>query len=354
MNRTLRNGLAVAGMAGGIFFLGQAVASADVNQDNTAPAGQSQVNGDGGENSADIDQSNRSTIHQDATGGNAGVGVLIVNGVGGNEVNGAPAAPYTEGPSTAGVNQGPPPRHEDEGSTTVRVSFDTHIANNVAVDSTINNSANGTISDSPDVNQRNSAPVSQTSTNEQERGRGGPPHNNNQQNALFGPFMPGGGGGDNDLDVDQHNSSHIDQDATGGDVGVGVGIVNLVGGNTVNCWGEDDAKVVCDVSFNTTINNNVDIHSIICGSGNGTIGTLPAFVCGSAPAAPATPAPVQQAKPAAHNVKTAAAAKKASAGKGELAFTGAETSAPLTFGLLALGAGGALTLAGRRRNTTTV
>jgi LPXTG-motif cell wall-anchored protein len=38
--------------------------------------------------------------------------------------------------------------------------------------------------------------------------------------------------------------------------------------------------------------------------------------------------------------------------KGQLAYTGAETSAPLTLGLLALGAGGALTLAGRRRSST--
>jgi hypothetical protein len=43
MNRTLRNGIAVAGMAGGIFFLGQAVASADegvVGQDNSNSTGQ--------------------------------------------------------------------------------------------------------------------------------------------------------------------------------------------------------------------------------------------------------------------------------------------------------------------------
>jgi LPXTG-motif cell wall-anchored protein len=38
--------------------------------------------------------------------------------------------------------------------------------------------------------------------------------------------------------------------------------------------------------------------------------------------------------------------------KGELAYTGAETSVPLTLGLIALGAGGALTLAGRRRTAT--
>ena len=39
---------------------------------------------------------------------------------------------------------------------------------------------------------------------------------------------------------------------------------------------------------------------------------------------------------------------------GPLAFTGAETSLPLTLGLLALGVGAALTLAGRRRETATV
>jgi hypothetical protein len=39
--------------------------------------------------------------------------------------------------------------------------------------------------------------------------------------------------------------------------------------------------------------------------------------------------------------------------KGTLAFTGAETSIPLTLGLIALGAGGALTLTGRRGSTAT-
>jgi hypothetical protein len=39
--------------------------------------------------------------------------------------------------------------------------------------------------------------------------------------------------------------------------------------------------------------------------------------------------------------------------KGELAFTGSDVSVPLTLGLVALGAGAALSLAGRRRETTT-
>ncbi|TKJ30642.1 hypothetical protein, partial [Blastococcus sp. CCUG 61487] len=48
----------------------------------------------------------------------------------------------------------------------------------------------------------------------------------------------------------------------------------------------------------------------------------------------------------------AATTKSAAQPKGQLASTGAETTAPLALGLIALGAGGALTLAGRRRSTT--
>jgi LPXTG-motif cell wall-anchored protein len=44
----------------------------------------------------------------------------------------------------------------------------------------------------------------------------------------------------------------------------------------------------------------------------------------------------------------------ASAQPKELAYTGADVSVPLTLGLLALGMGGALTVAGRRRESTTV
>ena len=64
-------------------------------------------------------------------------------------------------------------------------------------------------------------------------------------------------------------------------------------------------------------------------------------------------APVHHAKPAAAPVahRTAPVSNNAQP-RGELAFTGAETTAPLTLGLIALGAGGALTLAGRRRSTT--
>lgn len=72
------------------------------------------------------------------------------------------------------------------------------------------------------------------------------------------------------------------------------------------------------------------------------------------PAAVPAAAPVKKAAspvahPAAANTTTVSTTAQP---KGELAYTGAETTAPLALGLIALGAGGALTLAGRRRSST--
>jgi hypothetical protein len=60
-------------------------------------------------------------------------------------------------------------------------------------------------------------------------------------------------------------------------------------------------------------------------------------------------APAAKATPAALKAPVSRTAQP----KGELAFTGSDVSVPLTLGLVALGAGAALSLAGRRRETTT-
>ena len=347
MNRTLRNGLAVAGMAGGMLFLGQAVASAeDVVQDNTANVGQE--DGRGG-NDADIEQDNDLDLEAEAEGGNAGVSVdvdnVVVNSVEGGGTGGSSGSADKKAPA-------PTP-------TTVRVTFDTTLNNDIAVDSTVVGSGNGVI-DAPDVTQTNTANVDQKSDDDGRKGNHNyPPKKDNV--ASFSGGGGGGGGGGNDADVDQDNEADIDLDAEGGDVGVDVDVDNAVI-NTVNCWGDKDSSVSCDVTFNTTINNNIDIRSVICGSGNAVIGTLPSFVCnlGPAAAAPAA-APAAQAKPAEQKHHAAANARSApkamssaQPSKGQLAYTGSDVSAPLTLGLLALGAGGALSLAGRRREATTV
>ena len=358
MNRTLRNGLAVAGMAGGMLFLGQAVASAEegVVQDNTAVVDQSVEDaskGPAGSNDADVDQSNDLDYDAEANAGDVGVNVGITNLVGANDVNAGGGG----GPVIISSTEKPKEEPKPAPTTTVRVTFDTAINNEVDVDSTITNSGNAAVT-SPNVTQTNTATVNQESENEGRKGPKGPHQENGA--ALLGG---GGGGGGNDADVDQDNDADIDLDANAGDVGVNVGIVNLVGDNTVNCWGDKHSTVTCDVTFDTTINNTVNIHSIICGSGNAVIGTLPSFVCnmGPAAAAPAAAPAAQQGKPEGHKPLHAAPARSApkamsaaQPSKGQLASTGSDVSAPLTLGLLALGTGGALSLAGRRRQATTV
>jgi hypothetical protein len=245
--------------------------------------------------------------------------------------------------------------------TTVRVTFDTTLNNDIAVDSTIANSGNAAVT-APNVTQSNTANVDQESDNEGRKGNNKPPMKDNVSPSSSGGGGNGGPPGGNDAVIDQDNDADIDLDAEGGDVGVDVDVDNVVE-NTVNCWGERGSTVTCDVTFNTTINNNIDIRSVICGSGNAVIGTLPHFVCNMGPAAAAPAAPAaHHAKPAghkhhAHHAAHRAAPKALSSAqpsKGQLAYTGSDVSAPLTLGLLALGAGGALSLAGRRRSTTTI
>jgi len=88
MNRSVRNGLAIAGMAGGIFFLGQAVASAD----------------DGGTQAADanstVDQSNAST-----DGGGGGVNL---NGSSADVPSNRPAAPRAAADVESGTEDAGP------------------------------------------------------------------------------------------------------------------------------------------------------------------------------------------------------------------------------------------------------
>ena len=356
MKRTVRNGLAIAGMAGGMLFLGQAVASAtegEITQTNTAPVVQTvedQSRGPAGSNDADVDQNNELYYDADANAGDVGVNVGIVNAVGGNEVNAGSGG--GGGPVYSATTEQEEPKPAP--TTTVRVTFDTAINNEVNVDSTITNSGNAAVT-APNVTQTNTATVDQHSEDKGKKGKDPRPENG------AGALLIGNGGrpGGNDADIDQDNYADIDLDADAGDVGVDVDIENEVGGNTVNCWGGKHSTVTCDVTFDTTINNTVNIHSIICGSGNAVIGTLPSFVCnlGPAAAAPAAPA-AHHMKPAGHHHKHDAHAPKALSSaqpsKGSLASTGADVSAPLTLGLLALGAGGALSLAGRRRQTTTV
>jgi len=121
-----------------------------------------------------------------------------------------------------------------------------------------------------------------------------------------------------------------------------INIISQANGGTVSC------------SNNPSAGNS---SNLICRQES----AKPAEVKAAAPAkaAPAKAAPAKAAPAKAAPAKAAPVGHKAAAlssaqPSGQLAFTGAETSLPLTLGLVALGVGGALTLAGRRRETATV
>ena len=137
MRRSVRNGLAIAGMAGGMLFLGQAVASAD-DADQTASATntvtQESGSTDGGDlnvydanlSGAEATNVQRTEVSTDVDGGDGGINVAAVNT--GVIAIGGPGGPPPNGTVTTQTAPPPPP------STTVDVTTG---------DVTVNQSANG-------------------------------------------------------------------------------------------------------------------------------------------------------------------------------------------------------------------
>ncbi|WP_164704580.1 hypothetical protein [Blastococcus litoris] len=352
MNRTVRNGLAVAGMAGGIFFLGQAVASADggeVAQDNSN--GTSQTAG-------------AESGHDDAAAGN-GNGTLQVNAA---------------DTSTTIVNK------PDQSTGSVTNSVEVVLPSAPAVvkieDVSINqsgttgsNHADQTVSDLPDqhVSQSNSNETVQVAEAEGDEGwHPGKPGNNNGPRAL----NSNGGGGD---DAEAGNGNLTGQlnlldgsttiinapDQTTGSVNNSVVIdfsnAAFYCGGTMVLSTEQSTKCEylikiegLEINQSGTTGSNYANQTI--GGGDKDYGHphadhhKPGYEADCPEHAKPAVAPMpHKAAPVAHR---AAPMNTYAQPKGELAYTGAETTAPLALGLIALGAGGALTLAGRRRSTT--
>jgi hypothetical protein len=340
MNRTVRNGLAVAGMAGGIFFLGQAVASADgeVVQDNSN--GTSQAAG------ADAGKS-----------GDAGAG-----NVNGNlQVN-------ASDDSTTIVNK--PTQTTGNASNSVTITFPEAPAVVKVEDVTINQTAttgsntggNQTVSDLP------SNTVTQSNTNETKQvaeaeGDDGWKKFGGGDDAEAGNLNLTG-----QLNIHEGSTTIINApEQTTGDAtnNVVIDFSNAAfycGNDMVGLTSEQTRKCEylikiegLDITQNATTGSNTGGNQVI-GGGDKDYGHPHAdhhkpgahhADCPEHKAPVAAPVHhVKRAAPVAHKVNTYAQPK------GELAYTGAETTAPLALGLIALGAGGALTLAGRRRTAT--
>jgi hypothetical protein len=344
MNRTLRNGLAVAGMAGGMIFLGQAVANAD--QGNTNTSGQ--------------------VATAEAEGDDSQAGNVNVTG----QAN-------VSDTSTTVVNA--PVQKTGDASNTTTITLPANAPAKVEIDdATINQTATtGSISGgNQQVTLPPAAPVTQTNTNtthqvataeSEDDKRGGNYGNNNSRSNSGGGSDEAEAGNVNltgQLNLHDGSTTIINRpyqstgDATN-NVHLDFSNANFYCGDEKLVLTSNEGPRKCEYTIkiqDLTINQTATSGSI--SGGNQTVG---------APAAPA-PAPVHHAKPAHHHkaaapahhakpvhhapVRHAAPVSTTAQPKGSLAYTGAETTAPLALGLIALGAGGALTLAGRRRSTT--
>lgn len=352
MKRSVRNGLAIAGMAGGIFFLGEAMAqadTADLSNDNgtVQEAGTSQQ---GPGDSGNADNAN---------------GTLQVNAADTSQkvVNAPQQTSYASNSVNVTLPAGAPAKVVVED-----VNIDQNAVSKIdGGNQTVDLPAQGPVVLS---NSNTTTQNADTASENKRSGHGGGEyHGSSNKVASFG-----NGGGD-------------EGDASNGNL---TGQINLYDGSTtiIN-------RPVQDSTASNSVNIDFSNATFYCGDqewlasstentkkceyyikiegldinqnavstingGNQVIGSgakpeeqgkehgQKPVVC------PEEKAPVKAVAAPAHKAKAHSVNMVAQPSKGQLAYTGAETSTPLTLGLIALGAGGALTLAGRRRQTATV
>jgi hypothetical protein len=345
MNRSVRYGLSIAGMAGGIFFLGQAAAQAtDQSNVNTAEQGAS--------TEAEHSSSDAENVSVDLQANVADQSTKIVNAP--DQISSA-----SNSVSVSGLPSGGPAKV---------IIVDDSITQNAT--STISG-GNQTVAEVPTpaaVSQSNVNNVEQAAKTESDEGHKGPwgPPGGSQSLASFGSGGPGGPGGGSDAENTSFNGQLNLYDGSttiinkpeqtssaSNDVNLDFSNATFYCGDEQMSLTSQDPKKCEYLIVIKGLEINQNATSVISG-GNQVIGS------------PAKPeehhqkAPEQKAVAPAHHAAAApvshkaapAALSSAQPASGTLAFTGAETSAPLTLGLLALGAGGALTLAGRRRTAT--
>jgi hypothetical protein len=357
-------------MAGGVWFLGQAVAQADeqannVGQDNS----QSATSEDGGitgniggnanfsSNEVDID------IETDVEGGDGGANYSNVN----TGVQGAFIVVESGGGGGMTNSVAPPNGGHHGGDAELDLNIET---GSVSVEQNANG---GNVSGSgnvdlgglklPDQTNNVHQVNNQTATSEDD-GHHGRPHHDGPDMVLRGMNSGGHGGltgnlggnlnfSRNEVDID------IETDVEGGDGGYNESNVNT---------GLQDVFLVCESeSWHGDAECDIDIKtghvSVVQNANGGNVSDSGNVGFGGRKDHDGHDARRHhdrdkheaEVKPAARPAAKASAPSSAQP-KGALAFTGSTgdgSGLPLTLGLLALGLGGALTLAGRRRETTT-
>jgi hypothetical protein len=384
MNRSVRNGLAIAGMAGGIFFLGQAVASADDGgQTGSADNTVSQTSTGSGDstnvNFSEAEATNVQTteVDVDIDAGDGGENNLAVNTgvIAGYPADSVPVA------TTLSTPPGPPPARP---ATTITVNTgDVNVTQN-ANGGDVNHSGNVNVENSGSQTATATNTVTQTATSTEDHNR--PPHHDgdyNKPSSLQGGNPHGSDATNVNLssaEATNIDKTEVDVDIDAGDGGTNNAEINTgIIGNTFYC------PPYSTCTFNLTtgsvyVTQNANGGSVN-GSGNVNIGDTrpaahhhdgvrpghhdgvrpghheadcPKHENASPAVKPAAAKPVA-AKPAASApVAHKAPAVSSAQPSGQLAFTGSDVSLPLTVGLIALGLGVGLTALGRRRETQTV
>ena len=340
MNRSVRNGLAIAGMAGGIFFLGQAVASAEQtatagNNVDQGAASSSEGSGSGAGNanfsSSEATNVQKTEVDTDVNGGDGGTNVAAINTgvISGGGQNMATTQSTDQGQQFTKIefNSGDVVLHQSADGGDVNGSGNVHVAGN---------SGDQTATATNNVDQ---TAVSKTDGEESEESGAG---NINKSSAEA-----------TNIDI-----TDIETDVDGGDGGFNEAEINTgIIGNTFYCY--EGSKCVYDFETGDVKLVQSADGGDVNNSGNVSVGEMHPKPAGDhdkagdyghqkPAAAPHKAAPVSRAAPVSHRAPMSTTAQP----KGQLAYTGAETTAPLALGLIALGAGGALTLAGRRRSST--
>jgi hypothetical protein len=352
-------------MAGGLFFLGQAVASAsDQVADASNSTDQANASTEGGGGGANLNGSEAEAKNVDVTkvdstvtGGNGGVNEAAVNtGV----LSGPPNVVYSTSTFQPGHDE-----HEKQFSTVTFNSGDVTLTQN-ANGGSVNGSGNIAVADTGGSQTATASnTVNQSNSSEGDEHHGREHHDGDEHHGPATTLSEGGdehhGDGNanfNESDADATNIHKIDVDSTvtGGNGGDNYAEINTgIIGNTFYC----PEHSTCTFNFHTGNVNLVQNANggSVNGSGNIGIGAPVPGACqcpkpvakSDCPKSAAPAAEVRSAmKPAA---RTALSSAQPS---GQLAFTGSDVSLPLTVGLLALVAGLGLTVLGRRRETQTV
>ncbi|WP_040338922.1 hypothetical protein [Candidatus Blastococcus massiliensis] len=361
MNRTARNTLAVAGMAGGIFFLGQAAASADTEANQTvtptAEAANLSLGSDGGATAGNdttaINIAAQVSATSVSTNANTGPDISVSQYSGDNNVS-AGGQSGQNGTATLGQKSGSP------AAPVANIDANTGNEAHIAVST---GDINGSGNVSGDVVKK--------------AGSGGGDVTANQtvtpsataKNASAS--LSGGGGGATAGNGTTAINAAVDVDltqvTTNANTGPDIDVNQTSGDNNITCY-----ALVCNIHANTgntvnikvetgDINNSANVGGHHDGYGHPhadhhkpgyhhTPGYHHEDDCPAHHKPAVAPAPAKRAvAPVTYRAATTTSSAQPSS---QLAYTGAETSVPLTLGLIALGAGGALTLAGRRRSST--